>query len=159
MKWGKITELTRINLYFVYIVNNIEHLIIRFLYLDTYKLEKTKTLFNLYFCSIYLFVLFTRFQTRPTVQPSPGFVNPGYSLQTFQCQKLVCDWVQHWFCISVSGVDGKEHTFWHARVRLLPDIFFSLFKSHIASGKAFVFNKNEGNNPKVEKKVLGIGLG
>ncbi len=35
--------LTRINLYFIYIVNNIEHLIIQFLYLDTYKLEKTKT--------------------------------------------------------------------------------------------------------------------
>ncbi len=51
--------LTRINLYFIYIVNNIVHLIIWFLYLDTYKLEKTKTLFNLYFCSIYLFVLFT----------------------------------------------------------------------------------------------------
>ncbi len=36
--------LTRINLYFIYIVNNIEHLIIRFLYLDTYKLEKTKNI-------------------------------------------------------------------------------------------------------------------
>ncbi len=37
--------------------------------------------------------------------------------------------------------------------RLLTNFFFSLFKFQIR--KAFIFNKNEGNNKKVENKVSG----
>ncbi len=42
------------------------------------------------------------------------------------------------------------------------ELFFSLFKSHIASERHFIFNNNEGNIQKVENKVSGrvrVGVG
>ncbi len=46
------------------------------------------------------------------------------------------------------------------RIRLLVNFFFSPFSNH--TRKAFIFNKNEGNNPKVEIEVSGrvrVGVG
>ncbi len=47
------------------------------------------------------------------------------------------------------------------RICLLPNLFFPLFKSRITR-KAFVFNKNRGNNQKVENNVsdrVGLDVG
>ncbi len=41
------------------------------------------------------------------------------------------------------------------RSRLLPNFFFLPFQISYRIVKAFIFNKNEGNNQKVENKVSG----
>ncbi len=63
--------------------------------------------------------------------------------------------------ISSSGADGKSRvmSFWRnrpvARSRLWTIFFFLPFQISYRIVKAFIFNKNEGNNQKVENKVSG----
>ncbi len=76
---------------------------------------------------------------------------------------------QHWKkdapWSSVSVVDGKACAFWRDRPEFEPTFcrtIFLPFQITYRIGKAFIFNKNEGNNQRVENKVLGrfkVGVG
>ncbi len=68
-----------------------------------------------------------------------------------------------WTAVRSSGTDGKECVVLiltrSTQVRIY---LFSPFSISYRIGKAFIFNKNEGNNYKVEHKVLGrvrVGVG
>ncbi len=69
------------------------------------------------------------------------------------------------FSIGFSGVDGKAHAFCRGRPEFESAFcrtFFLPFQISYRIRKAFIFNKNEGNNQKVENKVSGrarVGVG
>ncbi len=69
------------------------------------------------------------------------------------------------FNIGFSGVNGKAYAFWCDRPEIKPafwQTFFLPFQISYRIEKAFIFNKNKGNNKKVENKVSSrdrVGVG
>ncbi len=63
-----------------------------------------------------------------------------------------------WFSINFSGTGGKTHAFWRDQPGFEPAFcwtFFLPFQISYCIRKAFILNKNEGNNKKVENKSIG----